>query len=207
MNLRKALYDAEHLGCEVSKIYRTGELRVKAPDRDRTVKLNSRRKDCPRALSTIVQQLRRKKDGQWKSKSARSEGNQHSATGPRKLGVVGTLPPSEAAAPEEDLLGNQGQGHGGPIGHPPGQEPVIAPEERKRLQRELDGVIEEIRRLEAFYAKERHYRFKIPKRVEPSGQEKAEAKDGARLRRMEETAKKIGVLCCKREVLKANLRR
>lgn len=68
-------------------------------------------------------------------------------------------------------------------------------------------MIVEIRRLEAFYAKERHYRFKIPKRVEPSGQERAEAKDEARLRRMDETAKKIGALCCKREVLKVNLQR
>lgn len=68
-------------------------------------------------------------------------------------------------------------------------------------------MIVEIRRLEAFYAKERNYRFKIPKRCKPSCQEEAEAKDESRLMRMEETAKKIAELCCKREALKANLRR
>jgi len=222
MNLREALRDAEHLGCEVTRIHRTGELRVKAPDRDRTVKLNSRRKDCPKSLETVVQQLRKKvrqlmrKDVQRESKGARAGGNRDYAPGPQVLGN-GTMFPTEGTCdPEEDLRGDQGKEHalGTTIGHPPGQAPAIAtakpelsPEERKRLQHKLDGVILEIRRLEAFYAKERQFRFKIPKRCEPSRQEEAEAKDAARLQRMEETAKKIGELCCKREVLRVNLRR
>jgi hypothetical protein len=76
---------------------------------------------------------------------------------------------------------------------------------RKRFQHELEGVLKEIRRLEAYYAKERNFRFKIPKRCKPSRQEETEAKDEARLLRMEETAKKISALCCKREALKGVL--
>lgn len=221
MNLREALRDAEHLGCEVTRIHRTGELRVKAPDRDRTVKLNSRRKDCPKSLETVVQQLRKKvrqlmrKDAHCKNTSARFNGNDVGApsntarNGTSRTSIV--LLPEGDRNPEQDLPRGPVQA-GDQVGHPacPTVEPAVtelSPEERKRLQHKLDGVIEEIRRLETFYAKERHFRFKIPKRCEPSRQEEAEAKDESRLLRMEETAKKIGELCGKRESLRTALRR
>ena len=221
INLREALKEAEDLGCQVAHVRRTGEIRIHAPDRPKSVKLNSRRKDCPKSLETVVQQLRKKvrqlmrKDAHCKNTSARFNGNDVGApsntarNGTSRTSIV--LLPEGDRNPEQDLPRGPVQA-GDQVGHPacPTVEPAVtelSPEERKRLQHKLDGVILEIRRLEAFYAKERHFRFKIPKRCEPSRQEEAEAKDESRLLRMEETAKKIGELCCKREVLRVNLRR
>ena len=57
-NLREALIHATQLGCEVEHVNRTGEVRVYLPGR-RSVRINSRRKDAPRALTTLLRQLER----------------------------------------------------------------------------------------------------------------------------------------------------
>jgi hypothetical protein len=57
-NLREALIHATQLGCEVEYVNRTGEVRVYLPGH-RSVRLNGRRKDAPRALTTLLNQIER----------------------------------------------------------------------------------------------------------------------------------------------------
>jgi hypothetical protein len=56
-NLRQTLKESERMGCRVTTIRRTGELRISHPAIDRTVKLNGRRKDTPRALTCFLRRL------------------------------------------------------------------------------------------------------------------------------------------------------
>ena len=56
-NLRHTLREAESMGCRVATIRRTGELRISHPAIDRTVKLNGRRKDTPRALTCFLRRI------------------------------------------------------------------------------------------------------------------------------------------------------
>jgi len=57
-NLREALICATQLGLEVEHVNRTGEVRVYLPGR-RSMRLNARRKDAPRALTTLLNQIKR----------------------------------------------------------------------------------------------------------------------------------------------------
>jgi hypothetical protein len=59
MNLREALDDARRMGCEVSRVYRTGELLVTHPSWPRRVRVNSRRLDAPRHLIGLLLRLAR----------------------------------------------------------------------------------------------------------------------------------------------------
>lgn len=57
-NLREALVRALQLGLEVEHVNRTGEVRVYISGRP-SVRLNGRRKDAPRALTTMLNQIER----------------------------------------------------------------------------------------------------------------------------------------------------
>jgi len=57
MNLRDALNLARDLGCTVAWVHRTGEWRVSHPTWGKSMRVNSRRKDAPRALSTKLRHL------------------------------------------------------------------------------------------------------------------------------------------------------
>ena len=57
MNLREALREAIECGCEVTRIRRTGEMRVRAPN-CHPFRVNSRRKDSPKVLETLLRQLK-----------------------------------------------------------------------------------------------------------------------------------------------------
>jgi len=59
-NLRDALEYARHLGCAITDVKKTGELRVGHLLMCKPVKVNERRKDCPRELSTFLRRLERK---------------------------------------------------------------------------------------------------------------------------------------------------
>lgn len=59
-NLKDALKEADNLGCLIRKIPQTGEIQVKVPGRKRTLRINLRRKDCPRGLHSVLQQLRKR---------------------------------------------------------------------------------------------------------------------------------------------------
>lgn len=56
-NLRQTLKEAERMGCRVKTIRRTGEFRISHPAIGRTVKLNGRRKDTPRALTCFLRRI------------------------------------------------------------------------------------------------------------------------------------------------------
>jgi hypothetical protein len=55
-SLREALNEAEKLGLKIRGVRRTGEIDV-ISDRER-VRINSRRKDCPRALLRLLVRAR-----------------------------------------------------------------------------------------------------------------------------------------------------
>lgn len=61
MNLRDAVTAARGFDCEVRHARRTGELVVSTPDGERT-RLNCRRKDAPRRLTTILNRLAREQN-------------------------------------------------------------------------------------------------------------------------------------------------
>ncbi len=52
-NLRDALNEAKQLGLIVKPVRRTGEVRVYCPGHP-SVRINIRRKDAPRALTTLI---------------------------------------------------------------------------------------------------------------------------------------------------------
>jgi hypothetical protein len=56
-NLDDAIELAVTLGCEVKSVRRTGEIKVKHPDLPKSVRVNGRRKDCPRQLSCYLKRL------------------------------------------------------------------------------------------------------------------------------------------------------
>lgn len=56
-NLRDALAFARRLGCEIHCPRRTGELRVSHPSQRRSVRVNARRKDAPRELTTFLRRV------------------------------------------------------------------------------------------------------------------------------------------------------
>lgn len=49
-NLNRAKRVAALLGCEVTCVHRTGELRFRHPSQDRPCRVNGRRHDAPRSL-------------------------------------------------------------------------------------------------------------------------------------------------------------
>lgn len=57
MNLREGLKEARQLGCSIRIKRGTGEVRVRHPGY-KTLNLNSRRKDAPRALTMLLRRLR-----------------------------------------------------------------------------------------------------------------------------------------------------
>lgn len=57
MNLRQALQAAVNMGCDIKKLRRTGEVIVSHPSLPLRVVVNSRRKDCPRALSALLRRV------------------------------------------------------------------------------------------------------------------------------------------------------
>jgi hypothetical protein len=57
-SLREALTEARDLGCTVSDVPHTGEVRVTHPRVVRSVRLNGRRKDCARVLVTFLKRVR-----------------------------------------------------------------------------------------------------------------------------------------------------
>jgi len=54
MNLREAVAYAKGIGCTVVKLPGTGELMISHPTWDRRIRINGRRKDAPRALTTAL---------------------------------------------------------------------------------------------------------------------------------------------------------
>lgn len=58
-NLREALREAEDLGCTVRHIIRTGELTITPPWGGKWIRINMRRKDAPRSLTTLLGKIRR----------------------------------------------------------------------------------------------------------------------------------------------------
>lgn len=58
MNLNEALRAACELGCQVKAVRRTGEIRVRHPMLPRYVRVNIRRKDCPRELTQFLRKCR-----------------------------------------------------------------------------------------------------------------------------------------------------
>jgi hypothetical protein len=48
---------ARSMGCRVKKVRRTGEIRVSHDLQEKSVKVNERRKDAPRALTTWLKRL------------------------------------------------------------------------------------------------------------------------------------------------------
>ena len=59
MDLRKCLKAATQMGCEVGWPRRTGEVTVKHPKVDWSVRVNSRRKDSPRCLTAFLKEVAR----------------------------------------------------------------------------------------------------------------------------------------------------
>jgi hypothetical protein len=57
MNRRNALQYARQMGCKVHHVNRTGEVRITHPSMAKSVLINNRRKDAPRALTTFLTQL------------------------------------------------------------------------------------------------------------------------------------------------------
>ena len=57
VNQREALKLAQHLGCTVEPIRCTGELRVCHPALLRPIRLNGRRKDAARVLTSALRHL------------------------------------------------------------------------------------------------------------------------------------------------------
>jgi hypothetical protein len=57
MNLRDALSLAERAGCRVAQVRRHGEYRIHPPHGGASVKVNQRRKDCPRKLTVLLRRL------------------------------------------------------------------------------------------------------------------------------------------------------
>ncbi len=57
MNRRDALSLAAHLGCKVSPIKATGEIRIGHPAWDRTIRVNNRRRGVSRDLIRLLTQL------------------------------------------------------------------------------------------------------------------------------------------------------
>ena len=56
-NLCEALRLAPKLGCQVSNIRATGEVRVTHPAFERPLRINGRRKDTPRKLLSMLRRL------------------------------------------------------------------------------------------------------------------------------------------------------
>ena len=56
-NLCEALRRAHELGCKVSHIRATGEVRVSHPAVTKPVRVNGRRKDTPRKLLSMLRRL------------------------------------------------------------------------------------------------------------------------------------------------------
>jgi hypothetical protein len=59
MDLRKALVLARSLDCHVRPVKRTGETRVSHRSISKSIKINGRRNDCPRALTQFLRALLR----------------------------------------------------------------------------------------------------------------------------------------------------
>ena len=57
MDLRKSLKKASSMGCDVGWPRRTGEVTVRHPRLDWSVRVNSRRKDSPRCLTSFLKEL------------------------------------------------------------------------------------------------------------------------------------------------------
>jgi len=56
-NLKKVLRDLRTRGCDVQKVRRTGEIRVRHPSAKKPVRVNGRRKDAPRELTSFLRKL------------------------------------------------------------------------------------------------------------------------------------------------------
>lgn len=220
MNLREALKRAEDLGCQVDHVYRTGELRIKAPDRPRTVKVNSRRKDCPRSLQTVVNQLRRKRD------QSTGENSQHGRSPAGSGGHQGLLLQEGSVRPEEtrqdDIAGPESavqhqcehppcppEGVGLTLPKPLKIE--MSEKDKKRFERQLVIAKEQFRRYKDLYEKESRIDQKTPDPEKHPDWNSSywkpliQAKMEARRKRMADAALKIMDWSNKEEAIKAIL--
>lgn len=57
MDSRKALQKARLLGCFVTGVRGTGEIRIGHPNVTGTIKINARRHDAPRALTVFLRRI------------------------------------------------------------------------------------------------------------------------------------------------------
>lgn len=57
MNLSAAIDVAKQLGCTVQNLRRTGELIFRHPMIPTTVRINGRRKDCPREATSFLREV------------------------------------------------------------------------------------------------------------------------------------------------------
>jgi len=60
MNMRSALALAREIGLEVEDVWRTGEVRVRAPGHG-VVRVSRNRKDAPRALTTLIRAVQERR--------------------------------------------------------------------------------------------------------------------------------------------------